>query len=75
MKARPKDSAVLLRVGLMCFVVGAIASVLALYAPANLFAAFLGLGMFTLGLGLGCVIFSVRMRRLEKASLPPPPPP
>jgi len=76
MKAKPKDLSMLLRLGLMCFLVGGIASAVSPYAPAQLFAAFLSLGMFTLGLGFGCVIFSIRMSRLEKqASQSPPPPP
>jgi hypothetical protein len=76
MKAKPKDSAVLLRLGLMCLLVGAIGSALSLYSPAQLFAAFLSLGMFSLGLGVACMIFSVRTSRLEKpTSVPPPPPP
>jgi uncharacterized membrane protein len=75
MKAKPKESAMLQRLGLMCLLVGVIASVISPYSPAQLFAAFLSLGMFSLGLGFGCVIFSVRMRRLEKQALAPPPPP
>lgn len=76
MKAKPKESAVLLRLGLMFLLVGAIASGISPYSPAQLFAAFLSLGMFSLGLGVGCIIFSIRMSRLEKqASAPPPPPP
>jgi len=76
MKAKPKESAMLLRLGLMFLLVGVIASVISPYSPAQLFAAFLSLGMFSLGLGFGCIIFSIRMGRLEKqASAPPPPPP
>jgi len=76
MKAKPKESAMLLRLGLMFLLVGVIASVISPYSPAQLFAAFLSLGMFSLGLGFGCIIFSIRMGRLEKqTSVPPPPPP
>jgi uncharacterized membrane protein HdeD (DUF308 family) len=76
MKAKPKDSAVLLRLGLMCLLVGIIAVAVSPFAPqTQLFVAFLSLGMFTLGLGVGCLIFSLRMNRLEKKTTPPPPPP
>jgi uncharacterized membrane protein HdeD (DUF308 family) len=76
MKANPKDSAVLLRLGLMCLLVGIIAVAVSPFAPqTQLFVAFLSLGMFTLGLGVGCLIFSLRMNRLEKKTTPPPPPP
>jgi uncharacterized membrane protein len=76
MKAKPKESAVLLRLGLMFLLVGVIASVISPYSPAQLFAAFLSIGMFSLGSGFGYVLFSIRMKRLEKqAPIPPPPPP
>jgi uncharacterized membrane protein len=75
MKVKPKESMALLRLGLMCILVGIIAAVISPYSPAQLFAAFFGIGMFLLGLGVGCIIFSIRMSRLEKQNSPPPPPP
>jgi uncharacterized membrane protein len=75
MKAKPKESMVLLRLGLMAILLGIIGTAISPYSPAQLFAAFLSIGMFALGLGVGCIIFSVRMSKLEKQNPPPPPPP
>jgi 1,4-dihydroxy-2-naphthoate octaprenyltransferase len=75
MKAKPKDSTMLLRLGLMCLLLGIVASAISPYSPAQLLPAFLGMGMFLVGLGFGCIIFSVRFSKLEKESPPPPPPP
>jgi hypothetical protein len=75
MKAKPKESMVLLRLGLMAILLGIIGTAISPYSPVQLFAAFLSIGMFALGLGVGCIIFSVRMSKLEKQNSPPPPPP
>jgi hypothetical protein len=75
MKVKPKESMVLVRLGLMCILVGIIAAAISPYSPTQLFAAFFGIGMFSLGLGVGCIIFSIRMSKLEKQNPPPPPPP
>jgi hypothetical protein len=58
MKDKPQESKVLLRIGLMAILVGIIGTAISPYSPTQLFAAFLAIGMFALGLSVGCVIFS-----------------
>jgi hypothetical protein len=75
MKTKPRESMMLMRLGLVFILIGIIATVISPYSPTQLFAAFLGIGTFSLGLGVGCIIFSIRMSKLEKQNPPPPPPP
>jgi pilus assembly protein TadC len=75
MKAKPKESTALLRLGLMSVLLGIVAVAISPFSPSQLFAAFFGIGMFLLGLGFGFIIFSIRMSKLEKQNPPPPPPP
>jgi uncharacterized membrane protein HdeD (DUF308 family) len=75
MKVKPRESAMLLRLGIVSVLLGIVAAAVSPFSPSPLFPAFFGVGTFMLGLGVGCLIFSVRMGRIEKQNPPPPPPP
>jgi hypothetical protein len=71
LKAKPKESTMLLRLGIISILLGIIATAISPYSPTQLFAAFLSIGMFSLGLGVGFMIFSIRMSRFEKQNQQP----